>query len=82
MRYACNLYLYTFDILKKNHNRNIEIIDTLPNLKELPFIYLKGNVIEKEIVCFYPERMLREHLENYHCKSSRNIKGKIFDSSC
>jgi hypothetical protein len=81
MEYTCNIYNNALDILRKNLRRNMELLSTLPHERDKNFIYIKGNNIEGEVVCFYPERMLREHLEQYHCKSSHNIKGHIYDSS-
>jgi hypothetical protein len=81
MEYTCSMYNYVLDILKKNHQNNLNLLATLGHDRIDPFVYIRGSAIEGDVVCFYPERMLREHLAQYHCKSSMHIQGKIFDSS-
>ena len=76
----CELFLYSLDIMKKNHQKNLELVlnKTIRFYVQGEFVYVIGDDIEKEVVCFYPERMLREHLENYHCKNSMHIRGKVY----
>lgn len=83
MKYVCELYLYTLDILKKNHENNLKFLleNKVKFYIQEEFIYVILPDVEKEIVCFYPERMLREHLENYHCKNSMHIKGKLYSEN-
>jgi len=83
MKYVCELYLYTLDILKKNHENNLKFLldNKVKFYNQEEFIYVILPDVEKEVVCFYPERMLREHLENYHCKNSMHIKGKLYSDS-
>lgn len=81
MEYTCSMYNYSLGILQKNHKRNIELLSSLSHEMIDQFVYIHGDAIEREIVCFYPERMLREHLNAFHCKSSKHIQGNINDSS-
>lgn len=80
IKYVCELFLYSLDIMKKNHQKNLELVlnKTIRFYVQGEFVYVIGDDIEKEVVCFYPERMLREHLENYHCKNSMHIRGKVY----
>jgi hypothetical protein len=80
---VCELFLNTLDIMKKNHQKNLELCYNMEVqfFVEKEFVYIVGHDIEKEIVCFYPERMLREHLEDYHCKNSMHIVGKVYSDT-
>lgn len=80
IKHVCELFLHSLDILNKNHQKNLELIlhKKVKFFNQGEFIYIIGEDIEKEIVCFYPERMLREHLESYHCKNSMHIRGKVY----
>lgn len=75
---ACQIYTAAEDILRRYHNQNMKLIESCLRDVKMPFIYLhKSEDIEKKIVCFYPERILREHLVNEICCSSDNICGEI-----
>lgn len=75
---TCQMYHTCEDIMRRNHENNVNLYKSCLCDVKLPFVYLhRSNDIEKKIVCFYPERILREHLVNEICCSSDNICGEI-----
>jgi hypothetical protein len=75
---AFELYLHGLEIMQKNHNQNLDKYKNVSHSIDKEFIYIHNtNDIERNIVCFYPERLLREHLNSFHCKSSINIQGYL-----
>jgi hypothetical protein len=85
---ACELYLSAFQILQNNHTSNLANYQNV-NFKEYrDFIYIQspsdyqGKVysiddINQRVVCYYPERLMREYMINNTCVSSSNITGNV-----
>lgn len=77
---ACELYLGAFDIVRDYHEENLKALENQNSYHpdEKGFVYVsKTEDIETKYVCYYPERLLREHLKGTQCKSSRRICGRI-----
>ena len=75
---ACELFISAKSIMKKYHERNCQIYKSLKHFKFDDIVYVQEFLdIERNIVCFYPERLLREALEGTPCKSSSSISGSI-----
>jgi hypothetical protein len=75
---AFELFLHGQKIMEKNHTNNLNTYKKLTHSIDNEYIYTHNlNDIETKMVCFYPERLLREHLEEYPCRSSCNIQGHI-----
>ena len=77
---ACETYLHALDIMKINHEANMEALKTsrYSITKDGNFVYISSTKdIENEYVCMYPERLSREHLTGISCKSSKHIQGRI-----
>lgn len=78
MEKACNIYYHAEDILRKNHEENCRHYKETKHEEKGPFVYIKdANDLENKIVCYYPERLLREHLIAEVCCSSMNICGEL-----
>lgn len=78
MEKACTIYYHAENIMKSKHADNISrYLDT--NHEEIsPFVYIKNpSELENIIVCYYPERLLREHLISEICCSSLHICGEL-----
>ena len=63
----------------KNHDENLKklqgnIVYFKSHNDKIVYIYNKED-IENNFVCLYPERLLREHLQDIPCKSSTVIYG-------
>lgn len=80
MEKACELYHAAPSILEKHTENNIRVVKEL-NIKthiSEPFVYVISTAnIEKHVVCYYPERLLREHLRDITCRSCDAIRGGI-----
>jgi hypothetical protein len=75
---ACQSYLTCEEIMQKNHARNLEQMKEVMCDVKGDFVYIhRSDDLEKKMVCFYPERILREHLINEICCSSDKICGEI-----
>lgn len=77
---ACEVYLRSYDIAKDHHEENLRALESQNayHEDERGFVYVSKTMdIETKFVCFYPERLLREHLAGTPCRSSRRITGKI-----
>jgi hypothetical protein len=75
---ACELYLNAEDILKINHEQNMNHLKTDKYSIKNGFVYISNTKdIENKYVSFYPEKLLREGLTGISCKSSRCLCGKI-----
>jgi len=85
---ACKLYLSALQILQNNHSSNLANYQNLNFKQEREFIYIEnptdyqGKVysiddVNRKVVCFYPERLMREYMINNACVSSSNINGTI-----
>ena len=78
VRHAFELFLHGQSIMEKNHESNLQTYKTVNNIVDGEYIYIVNTAdIENKIVCFYPERLLREHLCEIACKSSCNLQGGI-----
>lgn len=80
MQKACELFVHAENILKINTPANINMLNTnfIKHKKEGDFIYIyNSRDIENSVVCYYPERLLREHLRGIVCKSSSAIRGSL-----
>lgn len=76
---ACEIYLTSFDIMKTHHDNNLARYKSIRHTQNDNYVYIINVMdIEQTIVCYYPERLLREQLKNILCKSSQNIQGGIF----
>jgi hypothetical protein len=76
---AFELYLTSYDIMKANHENNLARYKSIRHIQNNNYVYIiDSRDIETAIVCYYPERLLREQLKNILCKSSKNIQGGIF----
>lgn len=76
---ACEIYLTSYDIMKANHENNLARYNLLRHKEDKNYVYIIDlRDIEQNIVCYYPERLLREQLKNIVCKSSKNIQGGIY----
>lgn len=80
METACQLFHVAPSILEKYTQNNINIIEEM-NIKvhkNDPFVYVISTAnIENHVVCYYPERLLREHLRGISCKSCDAIRGGL-----
>jgi len=87
---ACELYLNALQIMENNHANNIINYQNVRYKQFREFIYIQEpefyqakvysiNDINKPIVCFYIERLMREHMINNTCLTSDNIKGEFKD---
>lgn len=83
---ACNLYLNVLQIMLDNHSNNILNYPNVKHKQYRDFIYIQEPVdyqgkvysiddINKKVICFYPERLMREYMINNACISSDNISG-------
>lgn len=80
MEKACMLYHEAPSILEKHTESNTKIVAELniKTLKKDPFVFVLSTAnIENHVVCYYPERLLREHLRDIRCKSCDSIRGGI-----
>ena len=76
---ACELYLTSYDIMNTNHESNLARYKSIRHIQNNNYVYIIDfKDIEQNIVCYYPERLLREQLKNILCKSSKNIQGGIY----
>lgn len=84
--YACDLYLHAEQIMIDNHASNLANYPNVRHKTYGSFIYIQEPVnyqakvydvddVPKRMVCFYPERLLREYMKTYPCLSSSNIHG-------
>jgi hypothetical protein len=87
---ACELYLSALQIMQSNHITNLSNYPTVNYKQYREFIYIQEPVdyqgkvysiddINKRVVCFYPERLMREYMSNNACVSSSNINGTFRD---
>lgn len=85
---ACELYLHAQQIMIDNHIQNIANYPNVRYKQYREFIYIQepvdyqGKVYNidnknKLIICFYPERLMREYMVNNACISSVNISGIV-----
>lgn len=76
---AFEIYLTSYDIMQTNHENNLNRYKLTRHKEDNNYVYIIDfKDIEANIVCYYPERLLREQLKNILCKSSRNIQGGIY----
>jgi hypothetical protein len=87
---ACNLYLHAFEIMLNNHSTNILNYPNIKHKQYREFIYIQDPIdyqgkvysiddINKKVLCFYPERLMREYMINNACVSSSNISGTFLN---
>lgn len=87
---AAELYLEGSNILFANHSNNVARYSAQLYKQNADFIYMREadyyqsqfisvNDQPKDMICFYPERLLREHLKNYCILSSDAISGTFRD---
>ncbi len=89
---ACELYLTAETILNNYHSSNIANYVNVPHKVYREFIYIQfpehyqgkiynvNNGITSEnrtVTCFYPERLMREHMKTNTCISSNRIIGNL-----
>jgi hypothetical protein len=83
-KHACELYLNAEQIMNQYHANNVANYVHVPHKKYRDFVYIQapsmyqGKVYDidnqaRGVVCFYPERLMREHMVNYPCLSSTAI---------
>lgn len=90
---ATDLYENTLQIMMNNHTNNVANYVNGHYRQYQDFIYVQQPVhyqakvydvdnLNRRVVCFYPERLMREHMVNYPIVSSNRIKGivKVFDA--
>jgi hypothetical protein len=80
MEHVCNLYIDAPKILERHTTSNLEKLRDLriSHHEKGDFVYINSAAnIEKHIVCYYPERLLREHLQGIPCKSCSAIHGGV-----
>lgn len=85
---ACELYLHATQIMIDNQQQNIANYPNVRYKQYREFIYIQEpvnyqgkvyNIDDKNklMVCFYPERLMREYMNNNSCISSINISGTV-----
>jgi hypothetical protein len=77
---ACETFLHGERIMKENHTTNLQKYKSTRHIEDTnqDIVYIVNfQDIEKNIVCFYPERLLRENLKGIKCLSSMNLRGGI-----
>jgi len=62
--------LGTFDYIKKTG---------IKYSLEKNFLYIYNNIEDEKVVCYYPERLLREFLKQNVCLTCEHISGQIID---
>jgi hypothetical protein len=83
---ACNLYTNAFQIMIDNQQNNILNYPNVKHKQFREFIYIQEPVdyqgkvysiddINNKVLCFYPEKLMREYMINNACISSSNIAG-------
>jgi hypothetical protein len=78
MEKACNVYYHAEEIMKKAHEDNCKFYKETVHEEKPPFVYIKDSeYLENKIVCYYPERLLREHLIAEVCCSSLHVCGEL-----
>jgi hypothetical protein len=86
---AAELYVEAHDIMQRNHAANLTAYPNCEYKQIHEFVYLKHPVQYQkmvystdddplDVVCFYPERLMREHMKGlYPCLSSDRIQGHL-----
>ena len=78
---TCELFLHSENILRTHIESNKCMLQKYPKTRHQiidNFIYIETfDDIENKFVCYYPEGLLRRHLKDTRCLSSREISGNI-----
>jgi len=82
MAKALKLYDDAFKIAEEFQPQNILNISNVPHKQQLDFIYVFNDMqinfdINTKIVCFHPHTLMKEYLQNFFCKTTKNIAGDI-----
>jgi hypothetical protein len=84
MEIALNLYDNAFSIAQSFQARNIANISNVAHRQRLDFVYVYKpeinnvwTIINRQIFCYVPQRLMREQLKNYRCKTSKAIGCEI-----
>jgi len=79
MDFICDLYSKARDILyaTRNHTHNYVVSHKIKHDLIGNFLYIFNSIENENIICYYPERLLREYLVNLICLSCDEISGSI-----
>lgn len=84
MEEAMSLYNNAYHIALMYHLSNIDNINNVAHRQNLDFIYIFKKEfnevytdINTRIVCYTPQRLMKEHMVNYKCKSATTIGCEI-----
>ena len=77
--YVSKLYIAAKQILRDTRyaTNNYIIKNNVKHKRDKNFVYVYERFEEDRLVCYYPERLLREYLKNHICVTYNNIHGRI-----
>lgn len=74
-----NLYLNAKSILRDTRyiTNDYIIKNNIKHKKDKNFVYVYERIEDDKLVCYYPERLLREYLKSNICVTYNSIRGRI-----
>lgn len=77
--YVGNLSGKSKDILYSTRKKTYSYVlkNNISHRRINNFVYINTNIEDEDVVCYYPERLLREYLVNHICVTYEGLSGRV-----